>query len=306
MHRTDQDPIWQSIQPVERLLVGDLGGARALLPMQIPGVFMDPPNVAGTHDIDLAIAAQILRQTGSRRRVPTPCSRRGFRPVRNWPGRARIPRHWRDAAIFWRRRTERTRRSTMFERAFAAGWRLPIEFDYFVRSEDFPFMAAVAATPRWKRLMQALAKDMAIMRDRVKATNATWNGRRSPIGGECTRRCRKRERPDHALKLTIWVSVTRSNPPWNGEDFYRLFIAASTQAIISILPKAARSGPTLVVRETGADPPQPREETRHGCNCTACIAAHQSSGSAASTAPTCIGRCERAGRISWRSAATSS
>jgi tetratricopeptide (TPR) repeat protein len=175
MHRTDQDPIWQSLQPVERLLVGDVGGARALLPMQMPGVFMDPPNIAGTHDVDLAIAAQILRQTGSAARADALL-------VARLSANSQQARQSKDPQILAGRgyvlaAANRTNDALdTFERAFAAGWRLPIEFDYFVRSEDFPFMSAVAATPRWKLLMTTLEKDMAIMRDRVKANNGTTDG----------------------------------------------------------------------------------------------------------------------------------
>lgn len=182
MHRSDRDPVWQSIQPVERLLIGDLGGARALLPMQMPGVFMDPPNIDGTHDIDLAIAAQILRQTGSAPRADALLAAR-------LSASSQQARLGKDAQFLAGRgyvlaAANRTDEALdMFERAYASGWRLPIEFDYFVRSEDYPFMKAVTAAPRWKLLMKALAKDLATMRDRVKATNsATENAPVAALG----------------------------------------------------------------------------------------------------------------------------
>ena len=154
MHRTDQDPIWQSIQPVERLLVGDLGGARAVLPMQIPGVFMDPPNVAGTHDIDLAIAAQILRQTGSAARADALLAAR-LSANSQQARQGKDPQALAGRGYILAAANRTNEALDKFERAYAAGWRLPIEFDYFIRSEDFPFMTAVAATPRWRRLMKS-------------------------------------------------------------------------------------------------------------------------------------------------------
>lgn len=146
--------------------------------MQMPGVFMDPPNVAGTHDVDLAIAAQILRQTGSAARADALLAAR-------LSANSQQARQSRDPQILAGRgyvlaAANRTDEALdAFERAYASGWRLPIEFDYFVKSEDYPFMRAVVATPRWKLLMKALAKDLATMRDRVKATNSAIE--RTPV-----------------------------------------------------------------------------------------------------------------------------
>ena len=65
-----------------------------------------------------------------------------------------------------------------FQRAFAAGWRTPIEFDYFVRIDRYPFMAEVAADPRFRKVMTDMETDLARMRDNV----VKWRESRRPAG----------------------------------------------------------------------------------------------------------------------------
>jgi hypothetical protein len=50
-----------------------------------------------------------------------------------------------------------------------ACWRQPIEFDYFVRIERYPFMAAVVRDPRYAALMKSVKEDLGRMRARLRA-----------------------------------------------------------------------------------------------------------------------------------------
>lgn len=170
--RRTGDPIWGSVQVVETSLMGQYLTARAAVPANFPGVLKTPPEVAGYRDIDAILAATALRETGSgaqaRIVLETMLSHmrgRGFQAGDQLAGQAMILAALgrRDEAI------------ATFERAAASGWRMLIDFDYFVRVDQYPFMAETARDPRFRKIIAGIETDLARMR-----TNVEKQGKAAP------------------------------------------------------------------------------------------------------------------------------
>jgi hypothetical protein len=144
-------------------LLGEYRAARAAIPSTFPGLLNDPPEVAGYRELDVLLSATALQRTGAQDQATRMLeaaleqSGQGLDAADRLVGRAMIL-----AAL------DRTDESiAVFERAVAAGWRTPIDFDYFVRIEDYPFMAETARDPRFRKLMAGMEADLARMRETV-------------------------------------------------------------------------------------------------------------------------------------------
>ncbi|MGZ8998979.1 MAG: hypothetical protein ACXW2T_09000, partial [Allosphingosinicella sp.] len=162
--RRTGDPIWGSVQVVETSLMGQYLTARAAIPSNFPGVLKTPPEVAGYRDIDVLLAATALRETGSAAQANIVLEAmlshmrgRGFQAGDQLAGQGMILAALgrQDEAI------------ATFERAAASGWRILIDFDYFVRIDQYPFMAETARDPRFRKVIAGIEADLARMRESV-------------------------------------------------------------------------------------------------------------------------------------------
>lgn len=167
------DPIWNSVQVAGTTLIGQYASARAAIPANYPGLLKTPPEVAGYTAMDILLSATALQRTGGEAqakamleallaRMNQASSQAADELVSRGMTLAALGR--KDEAI------------AMFERAAAAGWRTPIEFDYFVRIDRYPFMADVAADPRFRKVMEGIEADVARMRENV----GKWRASRAP------------------------------------------------------------------------------------------------------------------------------
>lgn len=163
--RRTGDPIWGSVQVAETTLMGQYLTARAAIPANFPGVLKTPPEIAGYRDIDVILAATALRETGSADQAKAALEAmlgqmegRSFKAGDQLAGQAMILAALgrRDEAI------------ATFERAAASGWRLLIDFDYFVRMDQYPFMAETVRDPRFRKIVADIEADLARMRGAVE------------------------------------------------------------------------------------------------------------------------------------------
>jgi len=163
--RRTGDPIWGSVQVVETSLMGEYLTARAAVPANFPGVLKTPPEVAGYREVDVILAATALRETGSAAQAKAALEAmlrqmegRSFKAGDQLAGQAMILAALgrQDEAI------------ATFERAAASGWRLLIDFDYFVRVDQYPFMAETARDPRFRKIVAGIETDLARMREAVE------------------------------------------------------------------------------------------------------------------------------------------
>ena len=167
--RRTGDPIWGAIQVVETSLMGQYPTARAAIPSNFPGVLQTPPDVGGYRDIDVILAATALRETGSAAQANAVLEAmlkrvqgQSFQAGDQIAGQAMILAALgrQDEAI------------AEFERASAAGWRMLIDFDYFVRVDQYPFMAETARDPRFRKIVAGIEADLARMRETVTKDSA--------------------------------------------------------------------------------------------------------------------------------------
>jgi hypothetical protein len=146
----------------------------------MPGLLNDPPVTRDYDPIDTILAAYALRETGSPAQAekiahailadrPSPANE--FVPVETLWSRAlafAILDRVGDAIVELRRAT-------------ALGYRTLIDFDYFVRLEDYPFMSAVAADPRFHALVAEIEKDNRHMRDALIARRGEQSKQRAGL-----------------------------------------------------------------------------------------------------------------------------
>ena len=162
--RRTGDPIWNSVQVAGTAMLGQFGAARAAIPANYPGLMKTPPEVGGYRAIDILFSATAVQRTGGEaqaramleallERMNGESSQAADELVSRGMTLAALGRD--DEAI------------QVFERAVGAGWRTPIEFDYFVRIDQLPFMEALARDPRFQKLMATMEADLARMRDNV-------------------------------------------------------------------------------------------------------------------------------------------
>jgi hypothetical protein len=156
------DPIWASIEVVESALMGEFHGARAAMGRSFPGLLKDPPDIEGYRGMDAIIAASVLQRTGSPERAKQileatlrEMSKARFQAADQLALKGMVL-----AAL-----GRNTESIAAFDAAAKAGWRSLIEFEYFVRLEDFSFMAEVARDPRFKRIVAGIEADNARMRE---------------------------------------------------------------------------------------------------------------------------------------------
>lgn len=156
------DPLWQSLVVVESMLIGEQQAARATLPRSFPGLLADPPEVAGYRELDAVVTAAVLQRTGGEAQARTILERLLVRldGIEHKGPDQLAARAMTLAALG---RTDEA--VAGFEAAQRAGWRLLIDFDYFVPVVDYPFMAEVARDPRFRRLAAEIQADNARMRE---------------------------------------------------------------------------------------------------------------------------------------------
>lgn len=161
------DPVWGSLQVVESALIGEYHASRAAMPANFPGLFEDPPALAGYRDIDATISAWSLMRSGEAakgRAILEGVLRRLTAAGSKAPDQLVL----KGMALSALGRTGEA--VSAFEAAYRAGWRTPIEFDYFVRITDYPFMAETARDQRFRKVLAAIEADNGVMRERFLAT----------------------------------------------------------------------------------------------------------------------------------------
>ncbi|HEY5721642.1 MAG TPA: tetratricopeptide repeat protein [Allosphingosinicella sp.] len=169
------DPIWNSVQVAGTTLIGEYGAARAAIPANYPGLMKTPPEVGGYRAIDILLSATAVQRSGGEAEAKAILEALLARmnAARSQAADDLVSRGMTLAALG---RTDEA--VAVFESAFAAGWRTPIEFDYFVRIDQFPFMAETARDPRFRKVMADMEADLARMRDNV----VKWRESRRPPG----------------------------------------------------------------------------------------------------------------------------
>lgn len=156
------DPLWGTLQVVESALIEEYNGARAALPANFMALLKEPPELSGYRETDIVISAWILRKTGAEDRARLILEKLVQRLDANerlaadglaFKGMALAALGRKDAAI------------AAFEQAAKAGWRMPIDFEYFIPVRDYPFMAELARDPRFVRIVAGVQADNRRMRD---------------------------------------------------------------------------------------------------------------------------------------------
>jgi TolB-like protein/Tfp pilus assembly protein PilF len=168
---TTNDPIWSAIGIVSGTLMDDTGTARALLPAAVPGLLEDPP-VTGDYDaFDSLIVSYVLRETGSA--AQSAKIARAILADRPAPATEYVSndRLW-IRAIAFALLNQVDDAIAELRRATDNGFRTLIDFEYFVRLEDYPFMSPVVADPRFKAIAAEIDADNRRMRDALRARHA--------------------------------------------------------------------------------------------------------------------------------------
>ncbi|MDT9599611.1 tetratricopeptide repeat protein [Sphingosinicella rhizophila] len=155
------DPIWGSLQIVESLLMQEYHTARALLPANFTGVLKTPPELAGYRETDIIVSAAVLQQTRApeqgRQVLELLLKRMDANPLPtaetlSFKGMAHAALGDKERAI------------DAFAQAYRAGWRMLIDFEYFIPVRDYPFMAEVVRDPRFQKIAAAIEADNRRMR----------------------------------------------------------------------------------------------------------------------------------------------
>lgn len=161
------DPLWASLVVVESSLIGEHQAARAALPRSFPGLLADPPEVAGYRELDVVVTAAVLQRTGGEAQAQRMLDRLLVRlDGIEHKGPDQLAARGMALATLGRR----DEAIQSFEAAARAGWRLLIDFDYFIPVADYPFMADVARDPRYQRIVAGIAADNRRMRDQYLRT----------------------------------------------------------------------------------------------------------------------------------------
>jgi TolB-like protein/Tfp pilus assembly protein PilF len=165
------DPIWSAVGVVSRVVAGDVGSARALIADAMPGLQESPPATLQYKSIDALLAAYALRETG-------------------WPDQAALianaiienndtsAQEYEPVEEMWLRVLafavlDRTDESIAeLQRAVDHGYRTLIDFEYFVRLQDYPLMANVVSDARFQALVARIEADNRRMRDALLARRA--------------------------------------------------------------------------------------------------------------------------------------
>ena len=123
------DPLWGSLVVVESALIGEHQAARAALPRSFPGLLGIRPKSRAIAKPTPVVTAAVLQRTGGEAQARQMLERL---LAGSTGSSTRAPTSWPRAA--WRspRSAGATRRSRV-RGGGAAGWRLLIDFDYFVR-----------------------------------------------------------------------------------------------------------------------------------------------------------------------------
>jgi TolB-like protein/Tfp pilus assembly protein PilF len=168
---TTHDPIWSAIGIVSSTLMDDTGTARALLPKAVPGLLEDPPATGDYAALDALIVGYVLRQTGSAdqaEKIARAILADRPAPTTEYVSNDRL---WIRAVAF-ALLNEVDNAIAELRRATDHGFRTLIDFEYFVRLEDYPFMSPVVADPRFKRIAAGIDADNRRMRDALRARRA--------------------------------------------------------------------------------------------------------------------------------------
>jgi TolB-like protein/Flp pilus assembly protein TadD len=175
---TTHDPIWSAIGIVSSTLMDDTGTARALLPNAVPGLLKDPPATGDYTALDALIVGYVLRETGSADqagKIARAILADRPAPVTEYVSNDRL---WTRAVAF-ALLNEVDNAIAELRRATDRGFRTLIDFEYFVRLEDYPFMSPVVSDPRFKAIAAQIDADNRRMRDALRARRATTTARPS-------------------------------------------------------------------------------------------------------------------------------
>jgi TolB-like protein/Tfp pilus assembly protein PilF len=165
---TTRDPIWSSIAIVSRVVANDVPAARASLSDAVPGLLETPPATEQYDALDALVAAYALRESGWPEQA-TQIARDVLASHESPPHEfVPVETTWLRALAF--AVLDQTDDAIAeLRRATDDGYRTLYDFDYFVRLDDYPFMAHVAADPRFQAIVTEIEADNRRMRDALVA-----------------------------------------------------------------------------------------------------------------------------------------
>lgn len=165
--RETNDPIWRSVGLLRAVLEADNAGAgEALSALQL-----DPLEDAASADrsspMDVLLAAEALRMVAQSERADRMVEDL-LKEFDSSPGEY-VPNE-----VLWNRalalgalgRTEES--LDALERAVAQGFRTLVDFEYFLRLEDYPFTQRVTQSPRYAVLVNQIQEENRRMRENVR------------------------------------------------------------------------------------------------------------------------------------------
>lgn len=163
-----QDPIWLTARLLEAVLTRDAANATVALESLGPQLIDTGTEVARSVAMERLLAAQALRltgRTGEAQRIE----------VALLDQYSTAPGEYTSTDTLWMRALthaalgHRDAAIAELARATDQGFRTLIDFEYFVRLEDYPFMQDVVADPRYLELAARIEVDNARMREGVVA-----------------------------------------------------------------------------------------------------------------------------------------
>ena len=168
---TTRDPIWSSIAIVSRVIANDVAGARGALSDAVPGLLETPPATEQYDTLDALVSAYALRESGWPEQAAQIA--RDILASHESPPHEFVPVEttWQRALAF--AVLDQTDDAIAeLRRATDDGYRTLYDFDYFVRLEDYPFMAHVVADQRFQAIVAEIEADNRRMRDALVARRA--------------------------------------------------------------------------------------------------------------------------------------
>lgn len=158
-----RDPIWRAVLLLDTVLSGNPEGLRGMVDSGSPELKRNPPAIGQFPAIDALMFASALRSTGDREQAARiadavlkshEAAPGEYNPIASLILRAQSFAVLGDveSAIGELQRAERQ------------GYRSLIDIDYFVRLDEYPFMAQVVRDPRYKALALGIQADNARMR----------------------------------------------------------------------------------------------------------------------------------------------
>jgi len=164
-----RDPIWLSAAVMLAVVSDDARLAAAALEELAPGPLTDDAVLERSTPLDSLLTAEALRLTGqedqARRILEALLTRFATAPGEYAGNEVLYIRALTHAAL-----GQTDAALADFSRAVEQGFRQLVDFDYFTRVEDYPFMRQVVADPRYRQLAERIEADNRRMRDALIAS----------------------------------------------------------------------------------------------------------------------------------------